>query len=227
METVKEDYLDDDTYNLSLKDSITPNNLIKNNSFRSAINYSMFQNNIKTHNNQMHLKAKSSDLMNDILYSDNNTDELQIIEPNIYYKKINNFSTILPIRKNKISNIINNNLIYNNKNMCEYNSFTQKYRKTPINTGCNKNYIKYNLSKSCIINCEYNRGNSKSIKNENKINENYKTIPYSKGVSFERTKSKKIHKYKLNKTANNYYIGSNKEYKNNIMFPYYSSENSI
>ena len=232
METIKEDYSLNDSYNLTIKKNITPNNLM-NSSFRSAMNYSLFQNDIKTQNNRMHIKAKSSELLNNIINSENNSNELQIIEPNIYYKKINNFNSVMSIKNKKIKNILNNNIIYNpvnaifNKKIGEYNGYSQKIKKLTINKGFNKKYIKSKLmSKSCIINNEYNRFNSKPIKIENQLIENYRTLPDSKGVNIEKIKIKKIKKHKNDKTFNSF-IGTNKEYKNNTIIPYNSSENSI
>jgi hypothetical protein len=225
METIKEDYSLNDSYNLTIKKNITPNNLM-NNSFRSAMNYSLFQNDIKTQNNQMHIKAKSSELLSNIINSENNSNELQIIEPIIYYKKRNSINT-MSLKNKKIKNILNNNKILYNKKIGEYNRFSQKIKKLTINKGFNKNYIKSKLmSKSCIFSNEYNQFNSKPIKIENKLIENYRTLPNSKGVNIEEIKIKKIKKHKNNKTFNSF-IGTNKEYKNNTIIPYNSSENSI
>lgn len=237
METIKDNYNHEYSYNLLVKNHITPKNLMNNSSFRSPKKQSISKNDKSIQNNQEHKKAKSYNSINyDNIYSHNNSEELQIIEPTIYYKKRNSISKILSFKNNKskkILNSIHNNTIQN-KSVRERSITTNKLEdnikklnnQLLYDKEIKNKHKKYNSNSSLIINYNYNRKKTKSLRKIIKLTDNSKTIPYYDEANTERINNRKKQKFKINKNYHNYFL-SNKGNKINLNIPNYNSENSI
>ena len=229
METIKDNYNHEYSYNLLVKNHITPKNLMNNSSFRSPKKQSISKNDKSIQNNQEHKKAKSYNSINyDNIYSHNNSEELQIIEPTIYYKKRNSISKILSFKNNKskkILNSIHNNTIQN-KSVRERSITTNKLEdnikklnnQLLYDKEIKNKHKKYNSNSSLIINYNYNRKKTKSLRKIIKLTDNSKTIPYYDEANTERINNRKKQKFKINKNYHNYFL-SNKgnKIKNNSL----------
>lgn len=238
METIKDNYNHEYSYNLLVKNHITPKNLMNNSSFRSPKNHPISQNNISTQNNQAHKKAKSYNSINyDDIYSHNNYEELQIIEPTIYYKKRNSISKILSFKNNESKKILNNihNNTIQNKSVREHSITTNNLeanikklnKESPYNKEIKNKHKRYNSNNSLIIdNNNYNRKKTKSLKKIIKLSDNSKTIPHYEEANTERINNRKKQKFKINKNYHNYFLSSRGN-KFNLNMHNYNSENSI
>ena len=251
VEIIKEAYPQDISKKLLKYRTVIPNNLMKNNSFKIDSKKNFINEKIDLPN-QGHKRAKS----NIIIFhnSDKNLDELQVIEPDINYKKKNSISKIISFKNNesnKINNNINKKIKLKSKKVIIHNLDNQLKNKKNYAT---LNGISHNDSfkkkKKCnsIISNEFltlndcktaHRKNNSSISptiNNNifrkKIQSHKKPNKYNSNnipntiINNEKIPYKKTPKFKINKKYINDSI-SKKEKSNKINMSHSSRQNSF